>query len=60
MKDLPHWLYGGAGASSPLWLNSLTTGWQIVIAIMGFIVLSLTIYNKILEIRQRKKNLAED
>ena len=58
MKGLSGWFYGGAGVSSPLWLHSLTVGWQVAVSLMGGIVLALTIYNKILELKQRRRNLA--
>lgn len=57
MKDIG-WLYGGAGVTFPAWGNALTAGWQVAVALMGGIVLALTIYNKILELKQRRRDLA--
>jgi hypothetical protein len=48
---------GAGGLTYPLWNELLTSGWQVAIAIMGGIVLALTIYSKFLEIRQRRKDL---
>ena len=48
---------GGGGITSPFWSVWLTSGWQILIAVAGAVVLALTIYNKVLEIRQRRRDL---
>ena len=48
---------GGWGLTYPLWGSWLNSGWQVGIAILGAIVLVLTIWNKVLEIKQRRKDL---
>ena len=49
---------GGGGLSAPIWGAWLTSGWQVLIAVAGGALLILTIYNKVLEIRQRRRDLA--
>lgn len=45
--------------SSPFWAAWMTSWWQVMIAIAGAVVLGLTIYNKVLEIRQRRRDLKQ-
>lgn len=59
MKDLNAWLQGGVGLSFPAWGQYLMTGWQVLIGLMGGVVLALTIYNKYLEVKQRRRDLAQ-
>ena len=47
---------GGTGLAYPLWAGWIT-GYQTLIAIGGAVVIALTIYNKVLEIRQRRRDL---
>ena len=44
----------------PAWSLLLAHGWDIVIAVLGVIVLVMTIYNKSLEIKQRRKAIRDD
>ena len=44
----------------PLWLEWLPLVWQFVISIVAGIVLFLTAYNKILEIRLKRHQLREN
>jgi len=50
---------GAGGISFPIWNNFLTSGWSILIAVMGAIVLGLTIWSKILEIKQKNRDLKQ-
>jgi hypothetical protein len=58
MKGFQGWTLGGAGVTFPAWGEALTTGWQGLVGVMGAVVLVLTIYNKILEAKQRRRDLA--
>lgn len=44
----------------PLWLQWLPMVWQLIVSILAGIILALTAYNKILEIRLKRKQLKED
>jgi len=50
---------GGAAVTFPVWAHWLSDGWGVFVAVMGAIVLMMTIYSKFLEIRQRRKILRE-
>ncbi|MEM8773847.1 MAG: hypothetical protein AAGF53_02375 [Pseudomonadota bacterium] len=49
---------GSLGFTFPVWADMMVQGWQVTIAILGGLVLAATLYNKILEIRQRRRDLA--
>jgi len=59
MKDLNPWLQGSVAITFPAWAELLQEGWQVFIAIMGAAVLALTIYSKVLEITQRRRDLGK-
>ena len=44
----------------PLWLDWLPLVWQFLISVVAGIVLFLTAYNKVLEIRIRRKELSKE
>lgn len=48
---------GSVSISSLVWWSWLSSGLQIIVAIGGAVLIGLTIYNKILEIKQRKRDL---
>ena len=51
---------GGGGLAAPIWarwLDWLSQGWYILIAIGGGVIILLTIYSKCLEIKQRRRDL---
>lgn len=48
---------GAAGLTLPIWIAWLPVFWQIVIALGGGVVLALTAYNKILEIKLKRQEL---
>lgn len=50
---------GAGGLSYPFWNAWLTSGWSTLIAILGAIVLALTIWNKILEVRLKNRDLKQ-
>ena len=43
----------------PLWLSWLPALWQLLISVLAGLILGLTAYNKILEIRLKRKELKE-
>ncbi len=57
MKTIAPLVLGSAGVTNSIWLEYLPIAWQVLIAILGAIVLVLTIYNKWLEAKQRRKDL---
>lgn len=57
MKDISAYAQGGVAVTFPAWGQFLTSSWQVMVALMGAIVLGLTIYNKILEAKQRRRDL---
>jgi tetrahydromethanopterin S-methyltransferase subunit E len=60
MKEIVPIAQGSAAVTFPAWAPFLSGGWDILIAAMGMIVLILTIYNKTLEIKQRRKEMRDD
>ena len=48
---------GAGGISFPLWNSFLASGWSAIVAVLGVIVLLLTIWNKILEVRLKNRDL---
>lgn len=48
---------GGVALVFPFWADWFVAGWQVLIAIMGGIVLALTVYNKWLEIKKNRRDL---
>ena len=53
-------IQGSAAVTFPAWSLLLANGWDIAIAVLGVAVLVLTIYNKTLEIKQRRKEIRDD
>ena len=43
----------------PLWLSWLPVFWQLLVSVLAGLILGLTAYNKILEIRLKRKELNE-
>lgn len=43
----------------PLWLSWLPAVWQLLVSVLAGLILGLTAYNKILEIRLKRKELKE-
>jgi hypothetical protein len=58
MKELLPVAQGSAGVTFFAWAPWLSDGWAVIMAVLGATVLVLTIYNKILEIKQRRKSLS--
>ena len=59
-KDGSPLIQGSAAVTFPAWSLLLSHGWDIVIAVLGVVVLVMTIYNKSLEIKQRRKAIRDD
>lgn len=59
MKETAPWSIGGAAVTFPAWGEFLNNGWQVFVAVMGAVVLAMTIYSKYLEIKQRRRDLAK-
>ena len=60
MKDTPAYLVGSAGLTSPWWapwLEQLSYVWQGLVFVLGAIIMCLTLWNKILELCQRRRDL---
>lgn len=57
MKDMYSYVTAGAAVTSPAWIDFMSHIWQTMVPLMGAIVLALTIWNKILENRQRRRDL---
>ncbi len=51
---------GSAGVSFPFWDMSLSSGWSILIGLAGGLVLLLTIWDKVLQIRLKNRDLRKD
>jgi hypothetical protein len=60
MKEIIPLAQGSAALTFPAWGPYLSGGWNVLIATMGMVVLVLTIYNKSLEIKQRRKAIRDD
>lgn len=60
MKVAVPFSVGTSALASPVWLSWINPAWQGLLAILGLIVLILTIWSKVLEIKQRKKALRSD
>jgi hypothetical protein len=58
MKDVSLYLQGSAALTWPAWSVLLSTGWNYTIAVLGGVVLIMTAWNKILENKQRRRDLA--
>lgn len=43
----------------PLWLSWLPAVWQLLVSVLAGLILGLTAYNKILEIRLKRKELKD-
>jgi uncharacterized integral membrane protein len=50
---------GSVALSYPAWAIHLSSQWSIIVAVLGAVVLLLTIWNKVLEIKMRRKSLRE-
>ena len=50
---------GAGGVAYPIWATWLTTGWSVTVAIAGGALLALAIWNKILENRKLRRDLAK-
>lgn len=50
---------GALGLTSPFWLTFLNPAYQVVIAILGFVLLILTIRNKWLDLKIKAATLRE-
>lgn len=59
MREIAPFAQGGAAVTFPAWAPLLSSGWNVLIAVLGGTVLILTIYNKFLEIQQRRKALRD-
>jgi hypothetical protein len=59
MKEIIPIAQGSAALTFPAWGPYLSGGWNVLIAMMGMVVLALTIYNKALEIKQRRKDIRD-
>ena len=59
MKDAFPIMQGSAAITFPAWGQFLAGGWNTFVAVMGAIILILTIWNKILEIKQRRKEMRD-
>jgi len=59
MQQTVPYAIGAAAATNPIWLDWFLPGYQYLVAILGLVVVILTIRNKWLEI-QIKKNIIED
>lgn len=46
---------GVAAISNPIWFQWISTGWSVVIAILGFGVLVLTFHNKWMEAKRLRE-----
>lgn len=60
MSDVAAWIKGLSGVTFPLWIQYLTVGWQVLIALMGGAVLGLTIYNKWLQNKKLRRELDDE
>ena len=50
-------LAGAAAVLNPVWLTWLPSVWQVGIALLGAAVLVATLWNKILDIKQKRREL---
>jgi hypothetical protein len=57
MKEIVPIAQGSAAITFPAWAPFLSSGWNILIATLGMIVLILTIYNKALEIKLNHRDM---
>jgi len=48
---------GGAGITAPFWLQFVDPFLQATVALLGLAVLVLTVWNKVLEIKMKRKAL---
>ncbi len=69
LKDLPVVAAGTAAVSNPIWMQWIGQQawlewipflWQMLIAVLGAAVLVLTVYNRVLEATQRRRDLQEN
>jgi hypothetical protein len=51
---------GGSGLSFPFWSQWLSSGWSALVAFLGGIVLALSIWRLVLDIRQKRRDLKKD
>jgi hypothetical protein len=59
IKDTVDTATGVTGVTLPVWITWVPVAWQGIIAVLGAIVLLLTLYNKILELRLKKRELSK-
>ena len=59
MKELFPVVQGSAGVTFFAWSPWLSDGWSVIMAVLGAAVLILTLYNKMLEIKQRRKSIRD-
>jgi len=59
VKDTVDTATGITGVTLPVWITWVPVAWQGIIAVLGAIVLVITLYNKILELRLKKRELSK-
>ncbi|URC15530.1 hypothetical protein DB2_28 [Octadecabacter Antarctic DB virus 2] len=59
MKELIPVVQGSAGVTFFAWSPWLSDGWSVIMAVLGAAVLVLTLYNKLLEIKQRRRSIRD-
>jgi len=57
LRDTVDTAAGVSGVTLPLWIAWIPVAWQGIIAVLGALVLVLTLYNKTLELRIKQKEL---
>lgn len=58
-QEVAPYVLGAVAVTNPIWLNFLQPGYQVIVAVLGLVVLILTIRNKWLEIQIKQKKLDE-
>lgn len=59
VRDTVDTATGITGVTLPVWITWVPVAWQGIIAVLGAIVLVITLYNKILELRLKKRELSK-
>jgi hypothetical protein len=57
IRELFPWLSGGAALTSQMWIDVIGTAWQGLIMFGGGLIIWLTVYNRILDARLKKRAL---
>lgn len=57
LRDTVDTATGVTGVTLPLWIAWVPVAWQGIIAVLGGLMLLLTLYNKFLELRIKQKEL---